>query len=448
MNMNKTLILLFMICMFLSACAPPALEKISMATPLPPINPVKEAQTATAQMKNEKETPTIKNTPTFLTTLIPTFTPTSIPSRWATKKPGEKIYLKRIKMFTLSVGWAVGLAQPGDFEPILRTLDGGKNWRDVTPASVKNGTRVAAYFADADRAWVIYTFPQPPEATRYEQVVWRTRDGGATWTPSSPLDSQMAMESFSVRDIGFVDGKFGWTLAHLGVGMHHDYIALYTSLDGGLNWDRVLDPSSGSFPMSCYKSGVTFIDNQNGWISGSCGGVQLGYYLYRTTDGGKTWKLETIPSPAGYAGIFNQVESVCWTEPPVFPSQREGVFLLGCRLSQTETRAWLYRSTNGGLNWQPYPLPAPYGTFEFISANQGWFLGSRTGDSAEGSTIYLTVNGGQNWQIITTVNWTGQLSFVDSRNGWIVATAGDETALVRSQDSGRSWQMMTPVLIQ
>jgi photosystem II stability/assembly factor-like uncharacterized protein len=227
--------------------------------------------------------------------------------------------------------------------------------------------------------------------------------------------------------------------------MHQDYVALFRSLDGGVNWERVIDPQTRNFPMSCYKSGVQFITRQTGWISGTCGGVQAGYYLYKTTDGGVSWALDPIPTPAGYPELFQSFDAVCWAEPPVFPTPQDGSFLLGCRLSETDTRAWLYRTATGGKTWEPNPLPVPYGTFEFLNINMGWFLGSKTGDSQAGSVIYFTQDAGKTWQPIAAVNWTGQLSFVDARNGWIVATAGDETALVRSYDGGRSWQLMSPV---
>ena len=44
------------------------------------------------------------------------------------------------------------------------------------------------------------------------------------------------------------------------------------------------------------------------------------------------------------------------------------------------------------------------------------------------------------------MNWDGQFDFVDESAGFAVARSGDQVALVRTQDAGRSWEILEPVL--
>jgi hypothetical protein len=52
------------------------------------------------------------------------------------------------------------------------------------------------------------------------------------------------------------------------------------------------------------------------------------------------------------------------------------------------------------------------------------------------------LDGGRIWTKIKTVAWDGTFSFIDRWRGWAVAVAGQDVALVRTLDSGRSWQIV------
>jgi photosystem II stability/assembly factor-like uncharacterized protein len=44
------------------------------------------------------------------------------------------------------------------------------------------------------------------------------------------------------------------------------------------------------------------------------------------------------------------------------------------------------------------------------------------------------------------LNWEGQFDFIDASNGWAVAHAGDQIALVRTTDGGRTWDELDPMI--
>jgi photosystem II stability/assembly factor-like uncharacterized protein len=190
---------------------------------------------------------------------------------------GQPANIVRVNMLDASMGWAVGHPANDPSEYLLRTSDGGQTWVDVSPP-VDAGTpwAVTAFVLDEDHAWATFADPAaPPLANGAPQVVWRTQDGGQTWTASQPLNLSEA-EYAAPSDLLFVDTLRGWLLAHVGAGMNHDYVMLFVTSDGGQTWERIADPTSTSptnLPMSCTKTGLGFLNPETGWVTGDCHGV-------------------------------------------------------------------------------------------------------------------------------------------------------------------------------
>jgi hypothetical protein len=106
-----------------------------------------------------------------------------------------------LKMIDTQIGWAVQHKYPSELRPgyqmevsypwqpegyILRTMDGGKTWRNVTPPT--GAYSAGGFFAlDANHAWASESVPCCTDITTTR--VWHTRDGGRTWQPGQPLTS-------------------------------------------------------------------------------------------------------------------------------------------------------------------------------------------------------------------------------------------------------------------
>jgi photosystem II stability/assembly factor-like uncharacterized protein len=237
----------------------------------------------------------------------------------------------------------------------------------------------------------------------------------------------------------------------MGVGMMHDYVAIFATTDGGQKWRRLVDPTTetgnNSLPQSCYKSGMAFIDAKNGWMAGSCMGVMSGIYFYRTSDVGTTWSLVGLPAPKEKPDIFTDQETACGALTPQFISATAGQVPVRCSfLKDNTSQAWLYVTQDGGKTWASSPLPQPYGTMDSISLSDGWWLGRGQMDASTGNKLYITINGGQSWKELIKTIWDGQPDFIDARTGWVVAKAGNAIALVKTTDGGMTWQELKPVL--
>lgn len=229
--------------------------------------------------------------------------------------------------------------------------------------------------------------------------------------------------------------------------MSHDYVAIFTTADGGKSWKRVVDPEKNNLPMSCYKNGVTFIDADNGWVAGDCGGVMAGLYLYRTNDGGAAWEQESLSAPSAYPDLYQNEQDSCGATAPVMTPALDGYLAVKCTfLADGQNRRWLYTTANGGKSWTPHALPLAYGDLEFIGPQAGWLLGAVGADSNAEGHLYQTQDGGVNWSSVQSLGWQGQLDFIDERNGWVVARAGEALALVRTSNAGVTWQEIKPVV--
>lgn len=376
--------------------------------------------------------------PTPIPAASPSPTPSPSVPTLAHFQAGQEITITAIRMLAPTEGWAIGgLADPGDH--VLKTYDGGQTWVDVTPpeSAPAAGERKAAlgYFMDLNTAWVTYYMISDRQTAT--TVVWRTDDSGQTWSPSQPLDlSDLSQELYQPSHLQFVDNQNGWLLAHVGAGMSHDYVVLFRSADGGLTWTRLLDPYTDGGIQGCWKNGLRFTDPQNGWLTGTCGGVAPGVLLFHSPDAGSTWQQVDLPAPREKPNLFSEIEFACGSHDPTFLTPQTGYIAVSCEnLGQTPptTEHYLYFTQDGGTTWTYTPYPG--GSLIFIDPSLGLALGRE---------VYRTQEGGRNWIKVKSVAWDGQFSFVNAQLGWAVARSGEQIALVTTQNGGQTWAELHP----
>lgn len=377
-------------------------------------------------------------------------TPSLVPSTpTATVNPGAISHLASgsavdvtfVQMLDGKNGWGVGGVKKSNISNhVLRTTDGGITWLDVTPPEQADATDSASkasavgFFPDINTAWVTI-HGSWPAAVPAAPIVWKTMDGGLHWIASAPFDTT-DLEVFTVSDILF-SGPSGWVLAHVGAGMNHDYIALYHSTDSGMTWSRIMDPVIDGGVQSCSKTGIYFKDKSNGWLTGDCNGVAPGALLFQTADAGQTWQPVLLPAPSDRKDLFTAMEYACGIRAPVaFASTLYLVVECDVYTGATQGFAsYLYTSTNNGLDWSY--LPYPGGEFRTTDGFTGWALGK---------DIFRTVDGGMNWEKIQTVTWDGRFNFVSASMGFAIAQKDGEFGLVQTADGGRSWVLLAPVI--
>lgn len=432
---------LAVLCLFLFSCSFPGAQVIVPATDTPTL------------LLSPTDTPTLP--PSATPTLTDTDTPPNPPSPYSLTPtlagpamahfvPGQKIDIMFIHMVDVNQGWGIGGLNK-DSDHIFRTQDGGQTWRDVTPpqpaADASAEITAMGYFLNAATAWVAYG-PSPESGGMPPFIqVWKTNDGGGTWSYASIDTSVVSGEAFSPYFLNFADTQHGWLMVYLGSGMMHAYVALFMTTDGGATWTDILDPFTENDIQSFSKTGMIFVDPQTGWLTRDAQGVDTTPHIFRTTDSGVTWTRLDLPTPANVPNLYDSY--ACGSYSPNAFSVLSVTVAMKCLDLATYKieKDYVYFTSDGGITWQTYPLPADY------SLGKGLYFFSPQSGLALGHKIYKTTDGGQTWKFIQQVSWDGQFSFVNMDLGWsYVINDQGEIALVKTVNGGETWTMLHPVV--
>jgi photosystem II stability/assembly factor-like uncharacterized protein len=186
---------------------------------------------------------------------------------------------------------------------------------------------------------------------------------------------------------------------------------------GWTNWNWWLNPivENGIQELNYVSTRALFSvfflpDGRHGWTAGYDGAIAA------TTDGGRTWKLQSTRTT-------NRLEGVCFVDP-----------LQGWAVGWAEGDVGIILVTlDGGATWNPQGPTAPprLHSVHFVDATHGW----ATGDQG---SVLRTSNGGKTWE--ATKLGPGKnlhsIYFTDTVRGWAV---GDDGAIFRTLDGGTNW---------
>ena len=140
---------------------------------------------------------------------------------WAQVASPVSSMINRVRMLDANTGWAVG-----HDVAILKTGDGGKNWKLQNFNGPVGRPLYDIYMADAQRGIAVGSYG----------LYYVTADGGATWTPREFPFTTLGMHLNTIFKLGdgglFIAGERG-LLVH--------------STDGGESWRLLKPPYTGSF---------------------------------------------------------------------------------------------------------------------------------------------------------------------------------------------------------
>lgn len=156
---------------------------------------------------------------------------------------------------------------------LLRSDDGGRTWARTGFGNVPLADVV---FADARHGWLV----------GFDRV-WATADGGATWR----LQKRLGLVVFEGGACG--DRRHAWVV---GWGTQDGAPVVLATSNGGASWRRlrvdVPKPAHGDLQLK----DVACAGSQALWATCSAGVVA-------SSDGGRTWALQTVPASVAAAGI-------------------------------------------------------------------------------------------------------------------------------------------------
>jgi photosystem II stability/assembly factor-like uncharacterized protein len=212
--------------------------------------------------------------------------------------------------------------------------------------------------------------------------------------------------TYGLFAVDFVDTLHGWCAGQ---------DTIYRTTDGGITWRG----SSRPFGANAWNS-ISFSDTLHGWAVGRF--ASNDGLTWRTTDGGITWTEQQFILSRIYRGTFSHSANRNTTSG---------------YLDYTIDTGLVVRTTNAGGNWQEQRFNSirQLGKVMFVDSLHGWIT---TGPNF----ILRTVDGGVSWLVVPIpVSYFAALTFIDTLHGW----AGVGAAFFQSTDGGLSWQFQYEV---
>ncbi|MFS4494843.1 WD40/YVTN/BNR-like repeat-containing protein [Maribacter sp. 2308TA10-17] len=226
---------------------------------------------------------------------------------------------------------------------------------------------------------------------------------------------------------------------------------LWKTVDGGTEWKAVTDgqvtsSSVGAVAVAETNPDIVYIGMGEVQLRGS---ITQGDGVYKTKDGGKTWRHLGLKETQAVARIR------------IHPTNPEIVYVaaLGHPYGENEERG-VFRSTNGGNSWEKvlYVSPKAGAVDLIIDRNnpkvlyastwevqrKAWKMWGGGGDSK----LWKSVDGGDTWTDLTSnsgmpappIGKIGvTVSPADSNRVWAIVEA-NEGGVFRSDDGGKTWE--------
>ncbi len=359
------------------------------------------------------------------------------------------------------------LAYAASFGGIYKTTNGGVNWQQV-------------YNQTSGYPYMTLAFYDRNNGYAYQDLgqVIKTTDGGASWTVCLPIThSRIYTINFANATSVFLGGEDG---------------VIYRSTDNGNTW--AFKPNRFAYAHGIYD--IHFLNTTTGFFVGHRG------QILKTTDAGDSYqaysptytdiKPLSFPTPAtGYAADWSNLYKTTdtgnsWTKLPFGLTdplynrfQHLHFFSNDTGIATTESPVQVFKTYNGGENWQPVTIPllfkdfirgffalgntiylnieGAYGSSMLLSKDRGetwrnqtfnstshqqnlFFVDENTGYSTQGSFLYKTTDSAKTWSqvnVYNNYNYTlNNIWFTDAATGYIAGNGGFN---LLTNDSGKTW---------
>jgi photosystem II stability/assembly factor-like uncharacterized protein len=226
----------------------------------------------------------------------------------------------RLSFTNRDVGWVLAVSWTGRTE-ILRTVDGGVTWSPIGEDIPQVKDDMTAYFRFFNQNDGVLA-----ETASNDIKLYRTQDGGKHWRETG----QEQPKDVEKHVFAFISPAIGWDAVSTSENRQSD-VAIKTTTDGS-SWSNARSASSGT-----YAYGIDFISEERGWMLAEERPFSPNsrWYLFVTSDGGKTWVPSLFPDSFQPQAIKDRM-------PIQFTDAHHGWIL---------SSQGLLRTQDGGRSW-------------------------------------------------------------------------------------------------
>ena len=275
--------------------------------------------------------------------------------------------------------------------------------------------------------------------------VWKSSDGGATFSPIFDKYAQsigaVALDPSDPDNIIWVGTGETWTRNSVSIGN-----GLYRSNDGGRNWKEI-----PGFENSERIASVEINPNNSNevyvGVLGALWGDSEDRGVYKTTDGGKTWnKILYIGPSTGAADVIMDPKDPNTLYASMWQFRRSG-----WGFSSGGANSALYKSTDGGATWNKIHNGFPAGDLGRIavaiapSDNSIIYSVLETEDKTKDG-LWKSTDAGKSWEhlnndfgLVVRPFYFSRIT-VDPRNPDIVVKGGLSGSI--SRDGGKTFKSL------
>lgn len=311
---------------------------------------------------------------------------------WQAQDSGVTVELRGLSVVSSQVAWASGAKGT-----VIRTVDGA-HWKTVSVPEAAAFDLRAIHAFDANTALAMGA--GPGAASR----VYRTQDGGATWT----------LMTTNTVPTGFWDAMAFWDARHgLLFGDPVDgKFQVYATDDGGATWRFMpaqgLDALAGEGAFAASGTCLTVAGTRDAWIvTGSAATARA----FHSADGGRSWQAAALPVTAGAPsrGAFSVA----------FLDGRVGLAVGGDYREPKLALVNGARSADGGTTWQAAAI-LPAGFLSVLMPVPG---APRTMVAAGLAGSGYSLDAGLTWQVLDTTPMN-TVGFASPTTGWAIGPKG------------------------
>jgi len=331
---------------------------------------------------------------------------------WELQAQADYTIFSAVDAVDSSIAWAVGSSAYLAKGVIYKTEDGGATWTEQQSGiSGINSGLFGVSAVDALTAYVVGS-----------KVVLKTIDGGTTWTKIYQSDSLNASKVLAI------DADNVWVVGFMGNNPTDMVGFIAKSGDGGVSWSLQYSlPGKFVQDISVAGAGVLWaVGGSPGTTSGPLGGG----VVLKSIDGGGTWNTQVSYESA----IFPSVSAV---DP-------ETAWVVAISGTQPDFTGTIFRTSDGGTNWTPqysYSNPAPVDV-SAVDGNTAWAAGGWPSGVSNSSVALKTTDGGTTWvsQDLPIAGYLIGIVAVDPSTAWAVgaqvSSAPPAGTIIKTTDGG------------